>query len=318
MKILYEGNSITIHAHCTEAHVTATLRAMGHRVEFAAVQQRTTPELHGLLDGFQPDVFLLTRPWGTAPLADAAFLEKCARLGVPTCGFHLDRFWQLPEREAWIRERSDPLFCLDVLFSTDDGPEWADAGIAHHWLPPAVFAPEAYDAEPNPDWQGRWDVGFVGSYGYHPEWPHRWQMVDHLREWYGDRFVHVGNGGDLGPLRGHDLNRFYASVPVVVGDSCFAERGRAYWSDRVPETWGRGGFLIHPEVRAMGESLHEAALPGYGWEPGKWDSLQFITDSWLAEAGERHALRYDLAQEVRERHTYTQRMEELLGVVAAL
>jgi spore maturation protein CgeB len=55
---------------------------------------------------------------------------------------------------------------------------------------------------------------------------------------------------DANEMRGTALNYLYAKTKVVVGDSVISPN---YWSNRVVETLGRGGFLIHKEVEGIKE-----------------------------------------------------------------
>jgi hypothetical protein len=155
-------------------------------------------------------------------------------------------------------------------------------------------------------------VAFVGSgAGYHDEWPHRQELLAFLRDTYGDRFAKFG--GPEGPtIRGRDLNDLYASAKVVVGDT-LALKGRrtAYWSDRVYETIGRGGFLIMPRISKLVEEIPD--LPTF--EFGDFGELAIHVDYWLAHPEKREALRAKLQAHVREHCTYTQRSRELLEVV---
>lgn len=320
MKIVYEGSDSP--AHATEVHLAQSFEALGHHVTLVSPAYASSQALAYLVDQTEPDLFLLTRPWSCQPLVNDKLLERWRRRGIVTAGFHLDRFWGLPERERWVTERADPLFRCQHFFSTDGDhdADFANVGVNHHWLPPAVLASEAVDVPANPAWRGRWDVGFVGSAptsrggNYHPEYAHRHELVAWLEQTYGDRFVHVGNGGHLGNnfdrpnLRGGDLNAFYGSVPVIVGDSCFAQSSERYWSDRVPETWGRGGFLIHPYCSGL-----DALLGPYpSWQVGDWKQLRHAIDHYLAHPADRDAVRADIARVVRAEHTYTNRAAEIL------
>jgi len=154
-------------------------------------------------------------------------------------------------------------------------------------------------------------VAFVGSKGYHPEWPHRHELIDFLRARYGERFVHVGPDGQRPTTRGHDLNVLYASVPVVVGDSCFAHWSGRYWSDRFPETWGRGGFMVFPRI----DSLREYAAQYPMWDVGDWDRLKMVVDLWIKNPVDRDGFREVLHQLTYRDHTYHNRLAELLDVV---
>lgn len=70
----------------------------------------------------------------------------------------------------------------------------------------------------------------------------------------------------------------------MIGDSCFAgsPKGAYYWSDRIPETLGRGGFLIHPYVDGLGRQFNllehdEPVTYDAGhlavWDAGDWEAL---------------------------------------------
>ena len=81
---------------------------------------------------------------------------------------------------------------------------------------------------------------------------HRSRLVKWLRKNY-DRQVKFWPEPNQHAVRGDDLTDLYASVKVVVGDSCLVPKPDGspmthYCSDRIPETLGRGGLLLHPVV----------------------------------------------------------------------
>ena len=88
-------------------------------------------------------------------------------------------------------------------------------------------------------------------------------------------------------------------------------RNGLYWSDRVYETWGRGGFLIHPRVDALGRELEGVPC----WEWGDWAALRFEVDRWLGDPLGRDMLRRLLQERVRTQHTYAHRARELLEML---
>ena len=56
----------------------------------------------------------------------------------------------------------------------------------------------------------------------------------------------------MGVIRGKELNDLYATAKVVVGDTlCKGFNYPYYFSDRLFETTGRGGFLIHPYIKGL-------------------------------------------------------------------
>ena len=83
-------------------------------------------------------------------------------------------------------------------------------------------------------------------------------LMQFLEQTYGKRFAHFGNDGKH-IVRGDELNRVYASAKVVVGDTlCIDFTYPHYWSDRIYETTGRGGMIVHPFIRALTHSLKTA------------------------------------------------------------
>jgi hypothetical protein len=139
----------------------------------------------------------------------------------------------------------------------------------------------------------------VGASSYHPEYPFRGELLAFLKEVYGERFK-IFQG-----YRGQALNDLYASIRVVVGDSCFGGVDR-YWSDRIPETLGRGGFLIHPSTSGL-------TIPGLvTFEPGNLSQLQDRIDYYLDNPDRRAFLQIAANDWVKDNETYTNRMTTLL------
>lgn len=279
--------------------------------------------LHTMTQGSYPD-----------PVAVLDLWAACTRSGIPTASIHLDLFYGLsspkdsgPQRHEL--PRSHPMFKVAHVFTADGGhPElFARDGVNHHWLPPGVNHHQAIDVEPGPVTVTRHDgqervvephqylVGFAGSDGYHPEWPHRPALVEWLRATYGDRFLHIG-GSSTRRVTGLDLNRVLANVPVWVGDSCLTAPTNAYWSDRIPETWGRGGFLIHPQVDAL-DAWYGMPHPGQEWETGDFGALRDEIETWLSLDVTRSSVRRRMAARTRTRDTYVQRVEYVLAVTGA-
>lgn len=239
--------------HSTENHVAETLRRMGHRViQLQEDDPGSWRWPHGWLDGSpDADLVLWTRTGSLEPPFEVAMatLERCRAEGVPTVGFHLDRWWGLA-REGQLHESA--FFRCELVCTADGGheAEFAAAGINHLWSPPAV-------AEFEMGW-GRHDprlaseIAFVGSWSsYHAEWPWRRRLVRLVAARYGNQRFRCWPEPGQEAVRGHRLRNLYASTTVVVGDSCLNGSPARYWSDRIPETLGRGGLLIHPEVEGL-------------------------------------------------------------------
>lgn len=292
-------------SHSTENHVKQALRNLGHEVRPILELGLDWSHIPSLVEG--ADLFLWTRTAGFDP----ADLEHQARiikgLGIPTVGFHLDR-WIGLHREPDVHRT--PFFRLDHVFTADGGHDdfWVEHGINHHWSPPAILSSECEVGNWRKDLAA--DVGFVGNlrnYG-HEEWrAYRLRLYQFLARRYKGAF-RLWQGG----MRGRDLADLYQSVKVLVGDSCLAGGATKYWSDRVPETLGRGGWLIHPYVHGL--DLAYPMLPMYPL--GDLGALGQMIDVALAHDDERREVAARGREHVLAHHTYEHRLARVLEIVA--
>lgn len=234
--------------------------------------------------------------------------------GCVTVGAHLDVYWGIAEREGWIRS-GDAQFTVGTLFTADGGSDeqWKAAGVNHRWLPPGCddrFIPK--DVQPVPELADR--IVFCGSsMGYHPVYPMRDELIRFVRSKWADRFVEYGNGTANGPIRGENLARVYASDCILLGDSCFAGQRANYWSDRVPESLGRGGFLLHPFVPGIRSMYTGETLATY--EAGNFEDLDAQVGYFLANPGLREGNKERGKALVMRRDTYRSRAREVLEAV---
>ena len=158
------------------------------------------------------------------------------------------------------------------------------------------------------------DVIFVGSRGYHPEWSYRPKLIDWLRATYGERFKHFGGDG-LGVVREEKLNQLYADSKVAVGDSlCINFDYPYYWSDRVYETLGRGGFMIHPYIQGMGDHFENGKHLVF-YDFNNFEQLKGLIDYYLEHPEEREAIRLAGHEHVKANHTYKNRWQHIIEVV---
>lgn len=315
MHVAYIGNFSALHS--TENHVARALEANGHIVERCQEGPAVWSSLPGRLDA-TPDFVLWTHTHGLAPEQahhdQAAFLARCRNAGIPTVAYHLDLWWGL-DREPQVHV--EPFFRCDLVCTADGGhdPQWEAIGVNHRWFPPAVSEAECAPGRPRREYRS--DVAFVGSWagGYHEESRHRYELVNWLRTTYGET-CRFWPKPARHAVRGADLRDLYASVKVAVGDSCLVPRLSRYWSDRVPETVGRGALLLHPDV----EGLTEQFKPGEHldtWRAGDWDALRTLIDGYLADDDRRAAVAAAGRAHVLEHHTYEVRMRQLVDALTS-
>lgn len=301
--------------HSTENHVRQALTNVGHSVvEYQEDEPGSFKRLGDDVAAGSIDLVLWTRTWGAdvvPPDEALGMLDRSRTAGIATVGYHLDRWWGL-DREVQVT--TEPYFRCAMNVTADGGhdDEWAAAGVNHVWFPPGVLDAETRRVgtfQPSM----AIDVAFVGTWkAYHAEWAYRRELVLWLRKTYGSRRFRVWERG----VRGQALVDLYRSATVIVGDSCLAGGATRYWSDRIPETLGRGGVLVHPFVEGM-EPHFTAGTDFAGYELGRFDQLHEQIEGLLADSSKRAHMSAAGRTHVRVAHTYEVRMRALVELLRA-
>lgn len=318
MRIVYVGNFGP--SFSTESHVALSLESLGHEVIRLQENEVDWSTLAEQTERAGADFWLHTHTHGYADEsthdAQQANLDALREAGIPSVAYHLDKWWGL-EREHQVYE---PFFRCDIVCTADGGhdDDWARIGVNHVWMPPAVVHTEVGRGTPLPR-DSRRDVGFVGSwreYGHAAVWPWRFELVSNVWNRYGSRFRSYPRNGQA--IRGQALNDLYASLKVVLGDSCLAGGATHYWSDRVPETIGRGGFLLHPDVPGLPEAFPTGVPITYtvGDLAEVYDLIGYWTDP--ARDAEREERIDEGIQWVAAAHTYRVRMAKVVEMVEGM
>lgn len=318
--------------HSTENHLKRALQVNEHEV--LALQENG----HRLWENIGKDghgrsavdfVMWTRTPWDytrhgyksqeEALMLQLQFLNRMRKLGIPTVSYHLD-LWHGLDREHQLDE---PYFQTDLVITADGGHEdnFAKRGINHVWFPPGVSRAECEPGTFRDEFHS--PIAFVGSWqnNYHRESTHRHELVAWLQQHYARDCAFWPKPGH-NSVRGSDLRDLYASVDVVVGDSAFAGQIPNYWSDRIPETLGRGAYLLHPMVPGL-ETQFEISnrRPGIqhfsmahlsAWEAGDWAELDREIKWALDDADTRRSIASHGRHHVLQHHTYERRMEQLV------
>jgi hypothetical protein len=318
LKIGYIGNFTQ--AHCTENHVKRALISLGHKMTL--IQEDLYDADHVYRVGKDCDLILYTRTWGMANLQPV--LDKLKAEGVPSASYHLDLYYGLARGGLYAQLASkgitgienDPFWHTTYVFTVDGNSksaEWFKAnGINHFYMKAGVVADECYIATV-PGFT--YDIIFVGSYlGYHSEWPYREKLINWLKEVYGHRFTKIPIEGQPA-VRNEALNELYANTKIVIGDSlCPGFNHANYWSDRVYETLGRGGFLIHPFIEGMQHEFEDRKhLAFYRFDD--FVQLKALIDKYLEDDDEREQIRKTGHEFVKANCTYDKRMAAILNKI---
>jgi hypothetical protein len=315
MRIAFLGNFQQ--PHCSEVHHARTLEQLGHEVI------RLQEGINGdqvLAYARDTDLFVWVHSHGAAPTTMTAIprvLHELQRREVTTCTYHLDLYKGIPSR--FLEYQNHPFMTeLDYFFSVDPPlVDWINntpTRTQAHYLTAGVLKDECHTADPSDRPYLTPPVIFVGSYHYHQEWPYRKQLIDWLKQTYQDDFQ--GFGPNFGAVvRGHELNELYAAAKIVVGDSFSPNFNYpGYWSDRIPETLGRGGFLIHPRIEGI-ENYFEDRKHLVLYTYGDFVELRHLIDYYMRRDDEREAIRLAGHQHVKANHTFTNRWETILETV---
>lgn len=312
LRIAYIGNFDP--EWSTENDVRKAFEHLGHDV---VKLQENTVSIQEVRDAaLFSDLLLITGTWDAAlPLPDMLdVFHTCAANNIPTATLHLDTFWGKSRAgRKWWRA---PMFHTAYIFTADGDyqEQWKLFGKNHIWLPPAV----RHDATHFGNFREEYacDVAFVGSngQGYHEDvWPYRKELVDQLRDMCRRNGWSFRNPGGDDPKidRGEDMNDFYASAKVTIGDSlCLKKEDSHYWSDRLPEAWGRGGYLIMPDIMAI--HLEGFKQPCYRW--GNFEGLEKMIPAHMTD-GFNKPLREQNQKFVARDHTYVNRVATILKEV---
>lgn len=311
MRLAYIGNFLP--RYSTENDVRKAFEYLDHTV---SLYQENDFDI-GTLSDLDFDLLLITSTWDDAiNLEDWVWLMKqCAYRGIPTATLHLDTFWGTSRggREWWL----NPMFHTAYIFTADGDydKEWKLFGKNHIWLPPAVRHDAAHFGKFRQEYS--YDVGFAGSngVGYHEDvWSYRKELVDNLRDMCKRNSWSFHNpGGDHPKVdRGEDMNDWYASVKVTVGDSlCLKKEDSKYWSDRVPEATGRGGCLIMPWINKVKEIYPDMLM--YEW--GNFKDLEGKITRLMIDHDEITDIKNRCQSITAEGHTYVNRVQTILETV---
>ena len=314
MRVAYVGNHEP--EFSTEQDVAKAFRALGHEVVELQENRSTWQQVRDA--AFNSDLLFITGTWDEAqPLPQTLdTLRQCAMRGIPTATLHLDIFHGSDRgaRKWWL----NPMFFTRYVFTADGShqDEWDRLGVDHRWLRPAVRHDAVHNGRFRPEYAC--EVAFVGSngVGYHDSaWPYRKELLHRLCEICQRNGWNFRNPGGDDPKieRGEDMNDFYASAKVTVGDSLCLDREKTlYASDRAYESPGRGGLLIMPQLDFLDQD-YAGHLPMYRW--GDWEGLERTIRHYLTNEADNQAVREETQAIVREGHTYKHRVQELLQQV---
>lgn len=289
IKIFYIGGFSK--SYDSEVYIAHGFRELG--VDIKCWDESLNLPLDMLLERiemFNPDFVLLSKNRRYGKLLIDRLIGKYL-----TVSWLFDLYHDLPKEMGCQRSIKDSPFYADRVFMSDGG----EVGIPKETLRQGIHEPEAVLGKANVDH----DVVFIGSDTYFG----RHKMIEFLKDTYGDRFSHYGMGGNP-EVRGLELNNLIAGSKVVVGDSVDSPN---YWSNRIYEVIGRGGFILHPKVEGLDEEFepYKHYIP---FERGNFEQIKEIVDYYISHDKEREKIRLAGFNFCKANYTYTLRCRNLL------
>ena len=290
MKIALIGKFSLMH---DEEYIACSFEKLGHevvRIE-QAFQPRTAMQV---IEDEMPDIVI----WGKLNYREHTkfFIKMLKDMGIKTVCWLFDLYFDY-HREFMVS--SAPYFKADLVVTTDDGHEnrWKDLKINHKCVRQGIYDDGCFLM---PFQEPIHAVVFVGS--DNPVFPERkrimWKLdKDFDFKWYGKR--------DTNEVRGTELNELFSKSKVVVGDSFYSPY---YWSNRIVETLGRGGFLIHQEVEGLKEEYPDLVT----YKRGDYDDLKAKIQYYLEHEDERREIIRKNFELVKSRYTMDKKCQELL------
>lgn len=287
IKVAYIGKFTHFH---DEEYIARSFEMIGCKVQ-RIPQSSQWYDIQQSILAFRPDILIYAKyilPKELQPTIDIA-----RRGGMKTVCWLFDLYFDY-HREHQVKNQ--PFFKSDYVFTTDGGHQnrFEELEVNHKCVRQGIFKDECVLL---PFEQIQHEIVFVGSNS--PIYLERSQLVKDINaEWYGKN--------NTNELRGMALNELYASTRIVIGDSYPSPH---YWSNRVVETLGRGGFLIHKETEGLKEEY-----PYLITYKDKADLLEKIEYYKLHEDERREIIRKNF-EWVRDNYTMEKQCQLLLNYI---
>lgn len=279
-----------------EEYIALSFESLGHKV--IRVPQHTVAIDIGLaLDKHKPDILLYMK-W-ECPQEILGKVNLLRKNGMKTVCWLFDLYFNYP-REYQVATKS--FFKSDYVFTTDGGNDekFKELGVNHKCIRQGIFKEECFMDNPSPI---KYDVVFVGSES--PIYPERTDRIHLMGKKFSLKWFGKENTDEK---RGTRLNELYSETKIVIGDSYYSPH---YWSNRVVETLGRGGFLIHQEVEGLKEEYPYLVT----YKRGDLKDLANKIEYYLKNENERREIVKKNFEWVRDNYTMDKKCKELIDYV---
>lgn len=293
LKILYVGDFSE--NWTSESYIARSFEALGHYVK--KIQETSISDDNIIRDSKKDYDFLLYAKFRIK--GDQEYVLK--NINIPKICWFFDIYPETPREkrlnQPWIR-------MADYFFTTDNGHQnfYKEEGIKHECIRQGIYHGEAVDGVFNEKLKTKIFFAGAQNHWFKP----RQEFVNFLQRTYYKDFKWPRK-----TIRQKRLNDAIASAEIVVGHNI---RFQHYWSNRIYETLGRGGFLITPAVDGL-EKEFEDGKHIVCYEDRNWQDLKNKIDYYLEHKKEREKIRKAGVEYCRNNFTYKHRCQELLNKI---
>lgn len=283
-----------------EQNYASALERLGHNV-YRVDDRYSLKDLMGMFEGplaVEPDLviwFKFNVPGGRE------LREFFKKKNIPTVCWVFDLYWDYGREGRLLTSEA---FKADYVFTTDGGhdKEFKQIGINHQCVRQGIDKNGCHLLP----FQAKDDVIFVGSENYLNK--NRTLQLGFIMNTYKDKFRWYGKF-NTNEVRNEALNDLFAKTKIVIGDSVYSPY---YWSNRVVETLGRGGFLIHQEVEGLKEEYPDLVT----YPRGDYTELKRLIDYYMTHEDERRAIIVKNHEHVKKHYLMEHKCQELLNKLA--
>tara|TARA_R110002110_G_scaffold129915_1_gene310091 strand:+ start:2625 stop:4454 length:1830 start_codon:yes stop_codon:yes gene_type:complete len=235
------------------------------------------------------------------------FMSTMKQNGIKTVCWVPDLYFGIP-REEEVHKKT-PMFQGDYIFSPDGGSQekFKSLSINHIPLKQGIFYDSCIEKDEVGTREKKIDILFVGGVNKSIHGESRERLLNFLRDTYGDRFFWAG-ANNSEQYRGNDLTDLIASANIIIGDCVDSPD---YWSNRLYETIGRGGFMLHPQVKGIDHHY----IPGKHFdtfERNNFKQLQNKIEFYLENTAKRNTVVKEGLSHTKTHHTLTNRAAYLI------
>ena len=238
------------------------------------------------------------------------FMNTLKKNCIKTVCWVPDLYFGTP-RENEVRQKY-PMFQADYVFSTDGGNQhlFAESGINHYPLKDAIFPANCVTERQVKNSKKRIDVLFVGGLDMNFHGQNRYKLLNFLQNTYGDKFFWAGKN-NTDEYREDKLTELIRSAKVIIGD-CVESKN--LWSNRLYETIGRGGLIIHPYVEGI-EDHYTDGQHFITFERNNFNILKQKIDFFLDNPKDREEIILNGIKHTKENHTLDNRVSYIVDII---